>query len=144
MKSTEPPRLQRWEEAVAYVSLGVLCGWYYILCIAAPVLVYLAFRGSALTTTVLALLVGSAIMYVKGAFRGNGVLLSCASAESTAHRLRSVRVADTRPLSHKPWPAYMYSWIFRVWRGYFSFTFDVSGAFACCCDAVHSGAQNKR
>jgi hypothetical protein len=66
MKSTEPPKLQPWEEAVAYVSLGVLCGWYYILCIAGPLLVYLSVRGSAVTTTILALLVGSAVMYVPG------------------------------------------------------------------------------
>lgn len=30
------------------------------------------------------------------------------------------------PLSHKPWGAFMYSWIFTLWREYFDFTYDIS------------------
>lgn len=64
MQSKEPPKLNVWEEVIAYVSLGVLCGWYYILTFAAPILIYLTIRGSALATTIIALLIGSAVMYV--------------------------------------------------------------------------------
>jgi 2-acylglycerol O-acyltransferase 2 len=30
------------------------------------------------------------------------------------------------PLSYKPWPAFQYSWLLKLWREYFDFSFDCS------------------
>jgi hypothetical protein len=32
------------------------------------------------------------------------------------------------PLKHEPWEAFMYSWIFKIWRDYFDYSYDISSA----------------
>lgn len=50
--------LPLWKHAVAYVTLGLLCGWYYLLVLVFPLCVIFALRGSYIAGSVIALLVG--------------------------------------------------------------------------------------
>ena len=90
MKQMEMPPMGIFRHVVAYISLGLLCGWYYFLLLLIPLLIILCFHGSYIA----------------------GVLL-----------LTLITLTFT-PLVHEPWEAFMYSWIFGVWREYFSFSFD--------------------
>lgn len=42
-----------WRHAIAYVTLGLLCGWYYLLMILYPILAFLIFRGSIVAGLIL-------------------------------------------------------------------------------------------
>lgn len=33
-------------------------------------------------------------------------------------------ILSITPLKHEPWEPFMYSWIFKVWRDYFDFSYD--------------------
>lgn len=79
-------------EAFCAVTLGLLVGWYYILLLSWPVLLYLAYRGSSIAVALIIALITLSLI----------------------------------PLSHKPWKAFMNSWIFALWREYFDFSYDVS------------------
>lgn len=81
----------------AYVTLGLLCGWYYFLLLLFPTLIYLSYRGSYIAFSIL------------GAFF----------------------VLSVTPLTHEPWEPFMYSWLFKVWREYFDFSYD--------CESVQHG-----
>ena len=35
-----------WKHAFAYITLGLLCGWYYMLMFLYPLLMFLTYRGS--------------------------------------------------------------------------------------------------
>jgi 2-acylglycerol O-acyltransferase 2 len=43
-----------WKEAIAYVTLGLLCGWYYFILLLYPTLIVLAFRGSYIAGAIFA------------------------------------------------------------------------------------------
>jgi 1-acyl-sn-glycerol-3-phosphate acyltransferase len=44
-----------WKHAIAYVTLGFLCGWYYFIFLLYPTLVILALRGSYVAGTIFAI-----------------------------------------------------------------------------------------
>ena len=50
-------RMSLFRHAVAYVTLGLLCGWYFFLLGLYPVLIYLAYHGSFVAGTILAVFV---------------------------------------------------------------------------------------
>lgn len=81
----------------AYVTLGLLCGWYYFLLLLFPTLIYLICKGSLVAGAVLLAFV----------------------------------ILSITPLTHEPWEPFMYSWLFRVWRDYFDFSYD--------CDTIQHG-----
>ena len=83
--------------AFAYVTLGLLCGWYYFLLLLFPTLIYFICYGSYIAGTILAIFI----------------------------------ILSITPLSHEPWEPFMYSWLFRVWRDYFDFSYD--------CDTIQHG-----
>jgi hypothetical protein len=85
------------QHAFAYVTLGLLCGWYYFLLILLPVLIYVSIKGS----------------YIAGFILASLITLSFT------------------PLTHEPWEPFMYSWLFKVWREYFDFSYD--------CDTIQHG-----
>ena len=85
------------QHAFAYVTLGLLCGWYYFLILLFPILLYLSFKGSYSAGFVLATLI----------------------------------ILSFTPLQHEPWEPFMYSWLFKVWRAYFDFSYD--------CDSIQHG-----
>lgn len=78
------------QHAFAYVTLGLLCGWYYFLLLLFPILMYLSYKGSY----------------------------------SAGFVLASLIVLSFTPLQHEPWEPFMYSWLFKVWRAYFDFSYD--------------------
>lgn len=80
-----------WKHAFAYVTLGLLCGWYYFLLILYPVLLFLAFRGSYI----------AAVIFV------------------------TFIILSVTPIKHKAWDAFMYCWMWTVWREYFDMTMDI-------------------
>jgi 2-acylglycerol O-acyltransferase 2 len=49
--------MSAFRHAVAYVTLGLLCGWYFFLLFLYPVLIYWAYHGSVVAGTVLAIFV---------------------------------------------------------------------------------------
>ena len=49
--------MNAFRHAVAYVTLGLLCGWYFFLLFLYPVLIYWAYHGSVVAGTVLAIFV---------------------------------------------------------------------------------------
>jgi hypothetical protein len=85
------------QHAFAYVTLGLLCGWYYFLLILLPVLIYVSIKGSYIAVFILASLI----------------------------------TLSFTPLTHEPWEPFMYSWLFKVWREYFDFSYD--------CDTIQHG-----
>ena len=40
-------------------------------------------------------------------------------------------ILSITPLKHEPWKPFMYSWLFKVWRDYFDFSYD--------CDTIQHG-----
>lgn len=81
-----------WKEAIAYVTLGLLCGWYYFIMILYPILIFLIIRGS----------------YIAGAIFLTLIYLTFV------------------PLKFKPWEAFMYCWIWKLWHEYFDVSSDLS------------------
>lgn len=61
----ELPPMAFHRHLIAYVTLGLLCGWYYIICLLYPTLIFLALRGSVLAGTVLALFVALTMIPLK-------------------------------------------------------------------------------
>jgi hypothetical protein len=51
--SAKLPPMPLWKHAIAYVTLGLLCGWYYFIMMLYPVLLILAVRGSYIAGGVL-------------------------------------------------------------------------------------------
>ena len=103
---------------VAYVTLGLLCGWYHVL------------------------LVVSVSMVALSAFYGPSNPLACCAALTP---LMTLFVLTFLPLTHEPWPFFMNSWIFRVWCDYFSVTSDVSSVslFPGDTDTNHNEGRGK-
>jgi hypothetical protein len=91
-KSTKMQPMGFFEHAFAYITLGLLVGWYYFLLILYPVLIGLSIYGSYVAMGVLATFI----------------------------------ILSITPLKHEPWEPFMYSWIFRVWRDYFDYSYDIS------------------
>lgn len=79
-----------------YITLGLLCGWYYFLLFLFPVLIYYS-----ICLNWIAILISFIFVII-----------------------------SIIPLKHEPWEAFMYSWLFKVWREYFDFTYD--------CDSCNS------
>jgi hypothetical protein len=80
-----------------YVTLGLLCGWYYFLLLLFPTLIYLSYEGSYIAISVLVIFF----------------------------------LLTVTPLKHEPVEWFMYSWLFKVWREYFDFSYD--------CDSCQHG-----
>ena len=78
--------------AIAYVTLGLLSGWYYFLIILYPVLIVAILRGSLIAGAILAFFIFLTVI----------------------------------PLPKSHWNAFMYGYLFEVWREYFQFEFDMS------------------
>lgn len=76
--------------AIAYITLGFLCGWYYFILFLYPSLIYFCFKGSVAAGALFAIFITLSII----------------------------------PLNHEPWEAFMYSWIWDIWREYFDMTYD--------------------
>lgn len=57
--------LPLWKHAFAYVTLGLLCGWYYFMLILFPILLILAVRGSYIATAALLTLIVLAVIPLK-------------------------------------------------------------------------------
>jgi len=57
--------LALWKHAFAYVTLGLLCGWYYFLMILYPVLLICAFRGSYFAGGVLLFFIAISVVPLK-------------------------------------------------------------------------------
>lgn len=97
MTATVMKPMRFFSHVFAYVTLGLLCGWYYFLLLLFPTLIYLICRGSLVAGAVLLAFV----------------------------------ILSITPLTHEPWEPFMYSWIFKVWRDYFDFSYD--------CDTIQHG-----
>ena len=59
------PQMAIHRHIVAYVSLGLLCGWYYIICFAYPILIVLMLRGSAIAGTIFATCIALTLIPLK-------------------------------------------------------------------------------
>lgn len=54
-----------WKHAIAYVTLGLLCGWYYFVLLLFPVLLILAVRGSYVAGAIFVGLIGLSVIPLK-------------------------------------------------------------------------------
>ena len=48
-------QLKLWEHVIAYITLGLLCGWYQFVLVIVPLLSYFAYRGSYIAGAILCL-----------------------------------------------------------------------------------------
>lgn len=84
-----------WRHTTAYVSLGLLCGWYYFLFFALFPSMYFLLKGSWLTSSI-------SIMF-----------------------MTTMVVFDLVPIKHVHNNFFLKHWIWNVWIEYFEMTFDV-------------------
>lgn len=59
------PRMAFHRHVIAYITLGLLCGWYYVICLLYPILLFLAVRGSMVAGTIFAIFIGLTIIPLK-------------------------------------------------------------------------------
>lgn len=79
------------EHVFAYISLGLLCSWYHLVCFSMPALIISAIYYRYLPS-IIVLVILVVLTYI--------------------------------PLKYEPWEAFMYSWVFRIWRDYFSYSYE--------------------
>ncbi len=57
--------MARWKHAIAYITLGLLCGWYYFIILLYPTLIFSAFQGSYLAGSIFAIFIALTISPLK-------------------------------------------------------------------------------
>ena len=90
------PKMSLFKEFIACISLGILCGYYFIfILVLVPLLIYGCFCS----------------IYIKSI---SGVIILLLFTFSLT------------PLNHKPWNYLLKSQLFSIWREYFDYKLDAS------------------
>ncbi len=64
-KKVDMPPMVWYRHLFAYVTLGLLCGWYYVMLFTLPTLLYFAIKGSIIAGTIFAIFMGLTFVPLK-------------------------------------------------------------------------------